>query len=172
MLQFIVHQFCLAKFFASLNESEIKGIDGWRIILFRVDTRRPESIFTPNTCPLGELSRDSAKQKKFFSAFAARKFANVRQKPYLCTRNKSVRNMTALELNAELYRAMGEIANNETLLAKVLAYVKSLVPAKETKTETGWADRFVGAWKDDRSADEIVNDIRSARTANEIDIEL
>ena len=80
--------------------------------------------------------------------------------------------MTALELNAELYRAMGEIANNETLLAKVLAYVKSLVPAKETKTETGWADRFVGTWKDDRSADEIVNDIRSARTANEIDIEL
>ena len=61
--------------------------------------------------------------------------------------------MTALQLNAEIYRAMGEIADNETL-------------------ETGWADRFVGAWKDDRSADEIVNDIRSARTANEIDIEL
>jgi hypothetical protein len=79
--------------------------------------------------------------------------------------------MTALQLNAEIYRAMGEIADNETLLAKVLVYVKSLVPTKEAKTETGWADRFVGAWKDDRSADEIVNDIRSARTANEIDIE-
>lgn len=79
--------------------------------------------------------------------------------------------MTALQLNAELYRAMGEIADNETLLAKVLKYVKSLVPAKTAKAEVGWADRFVGAWKDDRSADEIVNDIRSARTANEIDIE-
>ena len=67
---------------------------------------------------------------------------------------------------------MGEIAYNETLLSKVLVYVKSLVPTKEAKTGTGWADRFVGAWKDDRSADEIVNDIRSARTANEIDIEL
>ena len=76
--------------------------------------------------------------------------------------------MTALQLNAEIYRAMGEIADNETLLAKVLVYVKSLVPTKEAKTETGWADQFVGAWKDDRSADEIVNDIRSARTANEI----
>ena len=85
---------------------------------------------------------------------------------------KSVWIMTALQLNAEIYRAMGEIADNETLLAKVLVYVKSLVPTKEAKTETGWADRFVGAWKDDRSADEIVNDIRSARTANEIDIEL
>lgn len=28
--------------------------------------------------------------------------------------------MTALELNAEIYRAMGEIANDETLLAKFL----------------------------------------------------
>ena len=34
--------------------------------------------------------------------------------------------MTALELNAEIYRAMGEIANDETLLAKVLKYVKGL----------------------------------------------
>ena len=34
--------------------------------------------------------------------------------------------MTALQLNAELYRAMSEIADNEKLLAKVLAYVKGL----------------------------------------------
>ena len=33
--------------------------------------------------------------------------------------------MTALQLNAEIYRAMGEIADNETLLAKVLVYVTS-----------------------------------------------
>ena len=31
--------------------------------------------------------------------------------------------MTAIQLNAELYRAMGEIADNEKLLAKVLAHV-------------------------------------------------
>ena len=74
--------------------------------------------------------------------------------------------MTALQLNAELYRAMGEIADNETLLEKVLKYVKSLAPTKEAKAESGWADRFVGAWKDDRSAEEIMDDIHSARTAN------
>lgn len=34
--------------------------------------------------------------------------------------------MTALELNAELYRAMGEIADDETLMTKVLKYVKKL----------------------------------------------
>ena len=80
--------------------------------------------------------------------------------------------MTALELNAEIYRAMGEIANDETLLAKVLKYVKELAPAKKTKEDAGWATRFVGAWEDQRTADEIVDDIRSARTANNIDIEL
>ena len=79
--------------------------------------------------------------------------------------------MTALELNAEIYRAMGEIANDETLLAKVLKYVKGLAPAKKTKEDAGWATRFVGAWEDQRTADEIVDDIRSARTANNIDIE-
>lgn len=80
--------------------------------------------------------------------------------------------MTALELNAEINRAMGEIANDETLLAKVLKYVKGLAPAKKTKEDAGWATRFVGAWEDDRTSDEIVDDIRSARTSNNIDIEL
>ena len=51
--------------------------------------------------------------------------------------------MTALQLNAELYRAMGEIADNETLLAKVLAYVKGLVTTQQKDANTtasiGWA---------------------------------
>ena len=44
---------------------------------------------------------------------------------------KHVRIMTALELNAELYRAMGEIADDETLMAKVLKYVKKLAATKK-----------------------------------------
>lgn len=37
----------------------------------------------------------------------------------------------------------------------------------ESKAATaGWADQFVGAWKDDRTADAIVSDIRNARTTN------
>jgi uncharacterized short protein YbdD (DUF466 family) len=39
--------------------------------------------------------------------------------------------MTALELNAELYRAMSEIADDETLMAKVLKYVKKLASQKK-----------------------------------------
>ena len=39
--------------------------------------------------------------------------------------------MTAFELNAELYRAMSEIADDATLMAKVLKYVKKLAAAKK-----------------------------------------
>lgn len=68
--------------------------------------------------------------------------------------------MTELELKMEINRALGEIANDKKLLAKVLEYVKGLAPAKKPKDEAGWATRFVGAWEDDRTAEEIVNDIR------------
>jgi hypothetical protein len=36
----------------------------------------------------------------------------------------------------------------------------------------GWASRFSGTWKDSRSAEEIVRDIRSARTTNTFDVDL
>lgn len=80
--------------------------------------------------------------------------------------------MTAIQLRAELFREMSPLLDNESAMEKILAFVRTLVPAKKTKAEAGWADRFVGAWKDDRSADEIIDDIRSARTANTIDVEL
>ena len=42
--------------------------------------------------------------------------------------------MTALQLNAELFRAMGKIADDETLMKKVLKYVKRLAAKKEDPT--------------------------------------
>lgn len=35
-----------------------------------------------------------------------------------------------------------------------------------------WADRFCGVWNDNRTADEIVDDIRGMRTINSFDVEL
>ena len=74
--------------------------------------------------------------------------------------------MTAIELRAELFREMSPLLDNESAMKKMLTYVKSLVPAKKAKTESNWASRFVGAWKDKRSAEEIISDIRESRTAN------
>ena len=42
--------------------------------------------------------------------------------------------MTALQLNAELIRAIGKIADDETLMTKVLKYVKRLAAKKEDPT--------------------------------------
>ena len=91
--------------------------------------------------------------------------------------------MTAIELNAELYRAMAEIADNKSLLEKVLAFVKSLKPAKEaigerkTSIESvagSWADmddkmldaalaKFHKDWGGEGSAMEIAEELRNGR---------
>ena len=42
--------------------------------------------------------------------------------------------MSVLQLNAELYRALGEIADDEDLLAKTLKYVKKLAAKKNDPT--------------------------------------
>ena len=83
--------------------------------------------------------------------------------------NKKNTIMTAIELRAELFREMSPLLDNESAMTKMLAFVKSLVPAKKAKEETGWADCFCGVWKDSRSADEIVDDIRKMRTDNNFD---
>ncbi len=40
--------------------------------------------------------------------------------------------MTALELNAEFYKTMGIIANDESLMTKALKYIKKLASSKPT----------------------------------------
>ena len=83
--------------------------------------------------------------------------------------------MTAIQLRAELFREMNPLLDNEAAMEKILAYVRTIAPEKKSKAKaatTGWADQFVGAWEDSRTAEEITNDIRGARTANNIDFDL
>lgn len=47
---------------------------------------------------------------------------------------KHIRIMTAIQLNAEIYRAMGVIAEDETLLARAAKYLKKLAAKKEDPT--------------------------------------
>ncbi len=42
--------------------------------------------------------------------------------------------MTTLQLNAEIYRAMGVIADDEGLLSQALKYLKKLAAKKQDKT--------------------------------------
>ncbi len=88
--------------------------------------------------------------------------------------------MTAIEVNAELFRAIGEIADDKTLLEKVLAFVKSLKPAKkaEVKREAATADSFVGSWAgmDDEMLDAALakfsGDFGGSKDAREVAREL
>ena len=45
-------------------------------------------------------------------------------------------------------------------------------PFLERFHEISLANRFAGAWKDNRSAEEIISDIRESRTANSREFEL
>lgn len=42
--------------------------------------------------------------------------------------------MDSLQLNAEIYRVMGEIADDKTLMTKVLKYIKRLASQKKDDT--------------------------------------
>ena len=82
--------------------------------------------------------------------------------------------MTALELRAELFREINPILDNEGLMIKLLNFMKVIAPAKEdvNAMETDWASDFAGKWRDSRTTEEIINDIRESRTGKCRDIDL
>ena len=49
------------------------------------------------------------------------------------------------------------------LIAKLSA---SSVAKDNTSDTSNWTSEFVGRWEDDRTADEVIEDIRGARTSN------
>ncbi|MCR5158903.1 MAG: hypothetical protein K6D37_07245 [Prevotella sp.] len=57
----------------------------------------------------------------------------------------------------------------------LIALLSSSMVHEKQETDTpkkGWASRFSGVWKDSRSAEEIIADIRAARTQNTFTTEL
>lgn len=66
--------------------------------------------------------------------------------------------------DASVYWNMLKDLSSEIKLDLISRLSASLL--KRETDETHWASEFAGQWKDDRSADEIVADIREARTSN------
>lgn len=62
--------------------------------------------------------------------------------------------MSTLQLNAELYRVMGEIADDESMMERVLKYVKRLAAKKNDPTLMTKEEFFA---KIDRSLEEARN---------------
>ncbi len=59
------------------------------------------------------------------------------------------------------------------VLKKFISSLKgvSISPVDSTPKKTCWVDEIGEGWKDDRSTDQIIKDIKESRTANK-DIEL
>ena len=76
--------------------------------------------------------------------------------------------MTTMQVNAELYRAMGEIADDKVLMEKVLAFVKSLIPSKQNKSRKNDKDekldaalaKFSSDWGGNGTPQEIAEELR------------
>lgn len=56
---------------------------------------------------------------------------NIKINLYLCDVNKKVRNMTAIQLNAEVLRNLSVVAEDENLLKRVAKYLRKLVAEKQ-----------------------------------------
>jgi len=73
-----------------------------------------------------------------------------------------------MQMNAELYRAMGEIADDKALLEMVLRFVKSLTPAKQKKARENDDDerleaalaKFSSDWGGNGTPEQIAEELR------------
>ena len=55
---------------------------------------------------------------------------------FVAVKIKYVRIMTAIEMNAELFRQLSIISEDETMMAKLLKYAKKLTAKKQAMDET------------------------------------
>ena len=84
----------------------------------------------------------------------------------------ALRNTASSSSMPPYWGLLKNLSNKEKL--GLISLLSSSMVSKERKrrTSANWASRFAGVWKDDRTADEIVEDIRSCRTSNNFDVEL
>ena len=92
---------------------------------------------------------------------------------YFCHETKHIKIMTTMQVNAELYRAMGEIADDKALMEMVLDYVKSLIQ-KQKKARKNDDDKrleaalakFSGDWGGDGTPEEIAKELKQGVVNN------
>lgn len=75
-------------------------------------------------------------------------------------------------VGARYWSELKNLSNSVKL--ELITLLSSSVDLTETeqKSERGWTKSFAGRWQDDRTADEIIADIRASRNANMKDVEL
>lgn len=68
---------------------------------------------------------------------------------------------------ANFWPQLKDLSNNDKLDLIVLLSSSMTHEAEEAaRAQTGWTKSFAGRWQDDRTAEEIIEDIRASRNAN------
>lgn len=94
----------------------------------------------------------------------------MRLEKFLCVMENNLVTTSSTVIN-RYWPELNELSDNMKL-ELIIMLSRSLKHGKTSDSPTNWADRFCGVWKDSRTADEIVDDIRSMRTTNSFDINL
>jgi len=68
--------------------------------------------------------------------------------------------------NISIYWNMLKNLNEDIKLELISKLSASLLASNKKEQAENWASSFSGAWEDSRDAEEIVSDIRNARTSN------
>ena len=77
-------------------------------------------------------------------------------------------------ISAKYWSELKDLSDNVKLELITLLSSSMTRSEKEEKTDTGkgWTEKFAGKWQDDRTAEEIIEDIRVARNAHMREIKL
>ena len=99
-------------------------------------------------------------------------FCSFRIYIYFCRQNSKHIIMKAMTLSpsspvsAKYWSELKDLSNSVKLELITLLSSSVANSVSEPSSEKGWTKSFAGRWQDDRTAEEIIEDIRSSRNAN------
>ena len=73
-------------------------------------------------------------------------------------------------VSAKYWSELKDLSNSVKLELITLLSSSVASSASEASNEKGWTKSFAGRWEDDRTAEEIIDDIRTSRNANIKDV--
>ena len=78
--------------------------------------------------------------------------------------------VTPSPTSAKYWSVLKDLSNSVKLELITLLSSSIANSVSETSNEKGWTKSFAGRWEDDRTAEEVIEDIRNSRNANIKDV--
>lgn len=78
--------------------------------------------------------------------------------------------VTPSPTSAKYWSVLKDLSNSVKLELITLLSSSIAKSVSEASNEKGWTKSFAGRWEDDRTAEEVIEDIRNSRNANIKDV--